>query len=158
MQWIPAHCGVYGNKTAHRLVKEEALLEQRDRQVSFSDEKTVIKALTKKRLHQQHPGYKQSNSYYSLNRADQVILFRLRTGHNRLRAHLFTKLRIGETDICPCGTEPMTAEHLLQNCPLHADRRQETWPKETSLRERLYGTQEALQRTARFVRATGIYI
>ena len=143
---------------ADRLAKEGGLMEQEDKQVYFSNEKTIIKTLIRKKWHQQHPSFNQSDSYYLLNRADQLILFRLRTGHNKLRAHMFGKLHIGNTDVCPCGKQSMTAEHLLQHCPLHQDCRRNVWPEETPLRVKLYGTREDLQRTDSFIRAIDIPI
>ena len=38
---------------------------------------------------------------------------RLRTGHNRFSCHLYSKLRIGHTEQCPCGNGSQTTEHLL---------------------------------------------
>ena len=40
--------------------------------------------LQEEKWKQQHPNYTQSGSLHKLNRPEQVILFRLRTGHNRL--------------------------------------------------------------------------
>jgi hypothetical protein len=36
----------------------------------------------------------------------------LSTGHNKMRYHLHTKLKIGTTSLCRCGL----AEHVLQEC------------------------------------------
>ena len=60
-------------------------------------------------------------------------------------------LKIGQTDRCPCNTGPMTSQHLLQECPQHDIIRQQTWPDETPLRDKLYGDFQALQRTASFI-------
>ena len=49
---------------------------------------------------------------------EQVTVFRLRTGHNRFKYHLYSKLRIGYTEQCPCGTGSQTTEHLMQSCHL----------------------------------------
>ena len=59
-----------------------------------------------------------SDSYYRLHRADQATLFRLRRGHNRMRAHLYNKMRIGQARLCPCDTAPMDTAHVPQDCPL----------------------------------------
>ena len=91
-------------------------------------------------------------------RADQVIMLRLRTGHNKMRAHLFNRLKIGESDLCPCDTAPMTTAHLLQDCPLHEAFHQATWPTMTTLTEKLYGDLAGLRRTAAFVRETEVTI
>ena len=96
------------------------------------------------------------NSLHKLNRTEQVILFRFRTGHNRLNAHMYNKFNVGEPEMCPCNADIMTAEHLLQHCPLHDVMRRDTWPDPMLLRDKLYGNLEELRRTAAFVRITGI--
>ena len=68
-----------------------------------------------KKWRQRHPNYNQSDSLHELNRPEQVILFRLRTGHNRLNAHMYNKFKAGESEMCPCNADIMTAEHLLQH-------------------------------------------
>ena len=72
-----------------------------------------------------------------------------------MNAHLYIELKIGQTDCCPCDTAPMASQHLLHNCPHHDIVRQETWPKDTSLRDKLFGDPLALRKTAAFVRMTG---
>ena len=73
---IPAHCGISGNEQADILAKEGAREEQHANNVSFSKKKTLIRALTMPRS--------QRDDYHLLSRKQQVILVRLRTGHNRL--------------------------------------------------------------------------
>ena len=158
LQWIPAHCGIQGHEQADRLAREGGQLEQEDRYTSYSDEKTVIKPLSKTKWRQQHPNYSQSDSLHIRNRPEQVILFRLRTGHNRLNAHMYNKFKVGESEMCPCNTDIMTAEHLLQHCRLHDALRRDMWPELTLLRDKLYGNLEELRRTAAFLRTTGISI
>ena len=158
--WVPAHCGIGGNEEADRLAKEAGggggQLQQDDRQVSYPEEKTVIKALYRHKWKQQHPNYNQADGYYKLCRADQVILFRLRTGHNRLNAHMYKKFKICDSELCPCKASLMDTEHLLQYCQLHAAVRQDSWSDPTPLRDKLYGDLDDLRRTANFVRATKI--
>ena len=55
-------------------------------------------------------------------------------------------------------TAPMTSQHLTQDCPLHDVVRRETWPKDTTLRDKLFGDPQALRRTAAFVRITGVSV
>ena len=41
-------------------------------------------------------------------RADQLTLLRMRTGHhNRLNAHLFNKMKMGQSEMCPCPATPL---------------------------------------------------
>ena len=49
LQWIPAHCGIIGNEQADRFARERGQLDQEDRYISYTDEKTSIKTLTKKK-------------------------------------------------------------------------------------------------------------
>ena len=112
----------------------------------------------RKKWRQQHPNHNQSDSLHKLNRTEQVILFRLRTGHNRLNAHMYNKFKVGESEMCPCNADIMTAEHLLQHCRLHDAMRRDMWPEPMLLRDKLYGNLEELRRTAAFVRTTGISI
>ena len=69
--------------------------------------------------HQKHPDFNPTDGHHYLDRADQVILIRLRTGHNRMNDRMYSKLKTGQTDGCPCDTAPMTGQHLPQDCPLH---------------------------------------
>ena len=45
----------------------------------------------------------------------------------------------------------MTVEHFLQDCEIHQNLRAETWPVNKSVREKIYGLVEILQRTAPYV-------
>ncbi|KAK7088534.1 hypothetical protein V1264_022444 [Littorina saxatilis] len=124
--------------------------DQNDRSTTFKEAKTIIKAKQHKKWLQQHPHY----TYCS----EQVLIFRLRTGHNRMNHHLFTKFRIGQSDQCPCQTGSMTTEHLLQTCPLHDGLRSQIWAEATTVQGKLYGSLDDLQRTATFARRTGVSI
>ena len=111
-----------------------------------------------KKWKEEHPSFNPKDSILKLNRTDQVVLFRLRTGHNKMKAHMYNKLKIGETDRCPCNTGPMNTEHILQHCPAHEELRREIWPEPQQLRTQLFGPLEDLRRTAEFVRRAGITI
>ena len=133
-------------------------LDKGDRYTSYTDEKTIIKTFSKEKWKRQHPNSNQSDSHYTLSRTQQVILFRLRTGHNRLNAHMCSKFMVGESEMCRCNADIMTAEHLLQHCQLHDALRRDVWPEPIPLTDKLYGNLEELRRTAAFVRATGISV
>ena len=109
-------------------------------------------------LKESHPAFNPKDPYYQLSRQEQVLIFRLRTKHNRLRHHLFHKFRIGQTDQCPCGTGSQTTEHILQTCPLLDTRRRKVWPEPVPETQKLYGALWDLQRTAYFISDAGVAI
>ena len=133
-------------------------LDQEDRYTSYTNEKTIIKTLFQEKWKQQHPNSNQPDNLNKLNRPEQVILFRLRTGHNRLNSHMYSKFMVGESEMRPCNADIMTAEHLLQHCQLHDALRRDLWPKSIPLKIKLYSNLEEPRRTATFVRATGISV
>ena len=97
----------------------------------------------------------QRDDYHLLSRKQQVILVRLRTGHNRLNSHMPFKLKLAPSPTCPCGQEEQTTEHVLQRCPLHKATREDVWPVSTSLTTKLYGRKQELEKTTSFIsRAT----
>ena len=150
IQWIPSHCGITGNENADRAAKQGADQQQEDNPVNVAEMTTIIKSL--------HKQPQMKDSYHQLTRKQQVIVFRLRTGHNRLNHHLSRKLRLVPSPLCPCGLEEQTTEHVLQSCPDLRELRDETWPEPTSLRGKLYGSVEALQRTANFILASKLQL
>ena len=150
LQWIPAHCGIPGNERADELAKQGAHEDQPDNSVSYAEERSLIKAL--------YNPWKERDDYCLLSRAQQVILIRLRTGHNRLNAHMSRKLKLALTSTCPCGTEDQTTEHVLQTCPLHREVRQQVWPTATSLRTKLYGNRQDLMDTTTFIQRCGLTV
>ena len=63
-----------GNERADTLAKDGAKEEQTNNAVTYEEMKTIIKSL--------HKPVKAQGTYLKLNRREQVMIFRLRTGHN----------------------------------------------------------------------------
>ena len=81
---------------------------------------------------------------------------RLRTGHSRLNAQMFKKLKLAPSPICNCGLEDQMAKHTLQRCPLLQTARTNVWPTAVQLHTKLYGSKEELEKTATFILQTGL--
>ena len=150
LQWIPAHCGIPGNEGADELAKQGAQEDQPANSVSYSEKRSIIKSL--------HRPRQERDDYHLLSREQQVILVRLRTGHNRLNAHMNRKFKLAPTPTCPCGQEDQTADHILQRCPLLQEERQEVWPTATPVRTKLYGRRQDLERTTTFITSCGLNV
>ena len=55
-----------------------------DKTTSYPEVKTILKAKQHSKWRHKHPRYNKADPYYLLTRREQVTVFRLRTGHNRL--------------------------------------------------------------------------
>ena len=142
LQWIPAHCGIPGNEKADTLAKRGAQEDQPDN--------SVIRSQFKPRS--------ERDDNHRLSQEQQVILMRLRTGHNRLNAHMNHKFKLAPSPTCPCGLEDQTAEHILQRCPLLQEERREMWPAETLLKTKLHGGWQKLEKTTAFIIRCGLSV
>ena len=124
--------------------------------MSYREAKTVIKHRWKAIFTQKTDGYKPHHDHLnSLSRPEQSTIFRLRTGHCGLRAHL-KKIGIAESSMCDCLIADQTPAHVLQDCTLHNHIRKQIWPMETTLEAKLWGTAADLRRTVQFVTSTGL--
>ena len=150
LQWVPAHCGIPGNETADELAKQGAREEQPDNRVSFAEKKILVKAAMRPKT--------TSDAYHSLERWQQVVIMRLRTGHCRLNAHMFKKLKLAPSPTCSCGLEDQTPEHVLQTCPLLKTLRETVWPEPVPIRSKLYGSRQDMEATTSFVSQAGLVV
>ena len=148
LQWIPSHCGISGNEEADRQAKLGAEKEQNNNIASYKETQTIIKAL--------HRPIKLRDGYHGLKRSEQVCIFRLRTGHNRLNKHMHNRFKLVDSPKCSCGAAEQTAEHILQHCPNFQDLRREIWPTPTSFEDKLFGPTDTLKITANFIHRTNL--
>ena len=150
LQWIPAHCGIDGNEEADNLAKSGAEKEQEDNKVCPSETNSIIKSL--------YRTPRARDSYHQLSRAEQVIIFRLRTGHCRLKQHLHKKFRLSPSSTCSCGEAEETVEHVLQDCRNLRMLRDEMWPQPANMQDKLYGSVNQLQQTATYISRAGLQV
>jgi hypothetical protein len=148
--WVPTHHEIQGNEKADKLAKKGEALQQEDLGLTYEVAKSYIKCHFSSKWEKDGPSHQKGDAYHQLPRHAQVTIVRFRTGHNRLRHNMYHTFKIGETDLCTCGTAPMTAEHLLQECPSYDNERSETWEQAVTLQDKLYGDAENLRLTIRF--------
>lgn len=60
---------------------------------------------------------KEDNAHFQIQQSAQVAIFRLRTGHNRLKYHLFNRLQLKYTD----EIGKMMAKNVLEKCRKYAE-------------------------------------
>ena len=107
---VPRHLAIHANSDGYGRLVDGGEVVHTEGMVKRKQRRTWL---------QQHPDFNSRDSFYQLSREDQVIIMRLRTGHSRLRHHMFTKFRVGESSACHCGISPMTVEHFPQDCQNH---------------------------------------
>ena len=156
LQWIPSHCQIDGNERADRLSKSGSKQEQFEHPVSYPEAKTLVKSQFQQNWKTLH-NHNKETSLKGLGRKEQTTIFRLRTGHCRLRHHLY-RLKISHTDECPCGTGVQDPEHILQNCPTYVLERNRIWPQGASYQEKLWGPAAQLRATASFIGNIGLNV
>ena len=92
----------------------------------------------------QHPDIgTEEDSIHQLDRAAQVTIIRLITGHCQLFSHLH-RLKISHSDECPFGTSPQTPNHILQSCPTFNALWHQTWPSLVNAHRKLWGPVKTL--------------
>ena len=150
LQWIPAQCGINGNEMAYKLAKRGAAMTQHDNPITLAEKKTIIKHSFRAK--------KIPDNYHKLDRAEQVIILRLRKGHNRLNSHMYKTMKLVQSPLCTCYTGDHFADHILQDCPTFTNLRTQIWPDGISLHQQLHGTTEDMRRTVGFIQQTGLSV
>ena len=86
-----------------------------------------------------------------MTRTEQVIIFRLRTGHNRLDKHLHTKLKAVPSPMCPFGQSEQDTTHILQECRDLEALRKQVWPEPVPQEQNLHGCEDDLHKTTKSI-------
>ena len=134
-------------------------MSQIENDLMLHEMKTITKTAVRRRWNEAHPNHNKEDPYHQLTRKEQVIIFRLRTNHNRLREHMFTKFKVEHSPYCRfCKEDPENTNHLLQECNHFKELREDVWENPTTLQTKLFGSLRDLQRTALFVEKIGIRV
>ena len=155
--WIPSHHGAGGNEEADRLCKMGSKLEQSAHSMSDSEAKAILRNNFRTEWRQRLHIGAEEDSIHQLDRAAQVTIFRLRTGHYQLLSHPH-RLKISHLDICPCGTGPKTPNHILQSWSTFCTLRCQTWSSLVDAYRKLCGLVKTLQQIADFALLIGLKI
>ncbi|GFY07435.1 uncharacterized protein LOC103524116 [Trichonephila clavipes] len=128
LQWISSHCGIHGNEQANKLAKEASMLyppcfpmplRNAKRRLRDKLRQKKISTLTDLAVGKSWSflldGQRRAQ-LSALTWVEGVACFRIITGHNCLKAHLF-KIGLADSPLWPlCKSVPMTGEHL-SDCP-----------------------------------------
>ena len=132
-------------------------MEQSAHPKSYSETKTTLRNNFRTERQQHLDIGTEEDSIHQLDKATQVTIFRLITGHCQLLAHLH-RLKNSHSDECPCGTGPQTPNHILHSCPTFHALRHQTWPSLVDAHRKLWGPAEILRQTVDFALLTGLKI
>ena len=160
LQWIPSHCDIPGNERADTLAKKGASQLQPEKPVSQATAKQIIKSNSKTEWHkswaqsdkgrvmfQYVPKPNRNDPINFLKRKEQVAIFRLRTNHIQLNAHL-SRITANHPPACTlCGYIEETVQHFLFDCPTLQDLRKEFLPLNPDRENTLYFSRQQLIQT-----------
>ena len=130
--WVPGHSGIHGNELADAEARRAAAnILQGDPILPGSDVKAVIRNHCKLAWDELYTSSRNGAHYryfarsvFSIlpspsNRLYQRIMFRLRSGHCRLKSHLY-KLKCTESPLCTTCRTSETVSHFLLHCPKYS--------------------------------------
>ena len=86
----------------------------------------------------------------SLKRREQVTIFRLRTTHAPLNAHLNKILKDHQPNCTLCDHDKEDVQHFLLECPALMDLREKYLPKSPTIQNTAHNSKEQLKKTAKY--------
>ncbi|XP_055880471.1 uncharacterized protein LOC129925234 [Biomphalaria glabrata] len=148
IQWGPLHCGVKGNETADALAREGAMAATHlEAPSTYLQATAQIRALIREKWlnRMRHPD--RDDPWWRLRRSEQSIFAQCRTEHCPIWAY-FARFRTNFDSRCRhCGESVETVSHVLYECPQLRELRGDLPVQSLDL----YGSYEALRRTAKFL-------
>ena len=165
LQWIPAHIGLLGNERADALAKKGAGLPQPDIPTDYTTCCQMIKSnlkedwmnawatgTTGRRVYDHMIKPDKNDPINQLKRADQSIIFQLRSQHLPLNQHL-NKIGVKQSAACPlCDYPSETVEHFLFFCRKLTDLRGCFLPTVPHTSNCLYSSFKQLGKTCTYYR------
>ncbi|GFR75152.1 reverse transcriptase-like protein [Elysia marginata] len=162
LQWIPVHCNITGNERADILAKKGSTAQQQNTTTSFRTAQQIIRnnstgewlngwatGKTGRSLFTYMATPNPKDSINSLERRDQVIIFRLRTDHAPVNAHL-NRIQPMIPPVCHFCDAPYETTHLLFQCTSLQDLREEYLPPQPDAWNTLYPNSQKLKKTSTF--------
>ena len=143
-------CGLWLSKMGSKL-------EQSAHPMFYSEAKIILRNNFRTEWRQRLDIGTEEDSIHQLDRAAQITILRLRTGHYQLLVHLHS-LKISHSDECPYGRGHKPPYQILQSCPTFGALRRQTWPISGGCHRKLWGPVETLRQTADFALITGLKI
>ena len=163
LQWVPGHTDLPGNDKADRLAKQGSSSNQPQKAITQQTAKMIIQqnykeewmnlwanGVTGRTVYEHMNTTKSKDPIKYISRKEQCTIFRLRTQHIPLNAHL-NRLNPEHPPLCELCDEPYeTVDHIMFNCPKLADLRQQFLPPRPHTTNSLYSTFEQLKKTSTY--------
>ena len=161
LQWIPGHVNIPGNECADRLAKKGSTCPQINTPASMNTARHIIKNNKREEWMNEWAGGSKGRSIFNhmtrpnpndhlnlLERKQQAVIFRLRSQHAPLNAHLHRIQPKVNQPSCPLCQHPSeTVQHNLFHCPSLEDLRTRLLPANPNMENTLYSNCYQLKQT-----------